>query len=89
MRGAKVARARRGWGHIRRLPSGRYQASYEGPDLTRHTAPDTFSAKQDAEEWLTRERRVMLDGGWVAPSQRGRMVRRSSSTRWHGCLAGT
>jgi hypothetical protein len=34
---------RRGWGHIRRLPSKRFQASYVGPDVLRHTAPRTFT----------------------------------------------
>jgi hypothetical protein len=33
---------RRSFGYIRRLPSKRYQASYIGPDLARHAAPDTF-----------------------------------------------
>ena len=44
---------RRTWGHIRRLPSKRYQASYEGTDLVRYTAPTTFTARTDAEHWLS------------------------------------
>ena len=36
---------RRSFGYVRRLPSKRYQASYVGPDLVRHTARDTFAAK--------------------------------------------
>ncbi len=43
---------RRGFGMVRRLPSKRYQASYAGPDLGRHTAPNTFTTKGDAEAWL-------------------------------------
>ncbi|HET9301220.1 MAG TPA: hypothetical protein VFO20_00445 [Propionibacteriaceae bacterium] len=39
---------RRSFGYIRRLPSKRYQASYIGPDLGRHAAPDTFEANMDA-----------------------------------------
>ena len=42
-------RTRRGFGSIRRLPSKRYQASYQGPDGARHKAPDTFATKGDAE----------------------------------------
>jgi len=61
---------RRGWGHVRRLPSKRYQASYEGPDLVRHTAPKTFTAKTDAEHWLASERRLIERGEWVSPRQR-------------------
>ena len=47
----------RGWGWIRKRASGRYQASYIGPDHARHHAPTTFHHKVDAEEWLTAERR--------------------------------
>ena len=35
-------RGSRGWGYIRRLPSGRWQASYVGPDMCRHKAARTF-----------------------------------------------
>ena len=45
-------KGRRGWGWIRRLPSGRYQATYMGPDVLRHRAPHTFSRRMDAERWL-------------------------------------
>jgi integrase len=44
----EVGVARRQWGRIRKLPSGRYQA--RRPDGT--TAPDTFSTKADAGRWL-------------------------------------
>jgi integrase len=53
-------RNHRSWGWIRRRSSGRYQASYIGPDLKRHFAPMTFELKMDAEEWLARERRGVL-----------------------------
>lgn len=55
-------RARRDWGRIRRLPSGRFQASYDHPvthDLVR--APRTFADCQYAEEWLA-ERHSALFG---------------------------
>jgi hypothetical protein len=38
-------RTRRSWGKIQRMRSARWQASYAGPDLRRHTAPVTFTAK--------------------------------------------
>ena len=50
---------RRSFGSIRRLPSKRFQASYLGPDLARHVAPETFTAKIDAEGWLALERRLV------------------------------
>ena len=33
----------RGWGHFRKLLSKRFQASYIGPDLRRHTTPNPFT----------------------------------------------
>lgn len=63
---------RRGWGYVRRLPnkSRRWQASYVGPDLMRHYAPHTFTAKMDAEEWLAKERRLIERDEWTPPAQR-------------------
>ena len=70
-------RARRGFGKIRKLPSGRYQASYIGPDLLRHTAIRTFEAREDAEGWLNKERRLTDDpDAWTSP--RVREARRQS-----------
>ncbi|KUH99271.1 site-specific integrase [Mycobacterium sp. IS-3022] len=61
---------RRGWGYLRRLPSKRWQASYIGPDLTRHRAPRTYTAKMDAEHWLADERRLIERDEWTPPSYR-------------------
>lgn len=72
----------RGWGWIRKRASGRYQASYVGPDNRRHFAPSTFEFKMEAEEWLAQERRgintaraVVWKGEtpklqWLSPSER-------------------
>ncbi len=68
---------RRGFGLVRRLPSGRWQASYVGPDGMRHKAPSTFYAKADAEGWIAVERRHMEGGSWVSPEQRIAAARRS------------
>lgn len=57
----------RGWGYVRKLPSKRHQASYVGPDLQRHTAPETFAAKLDAEAWLAARYREITTETW-APS---------------------
>ncbi|HCM51211.1 MAG TPA: site-specific integrase, partial [Microbacterium sp.] len=45
---AKNRKRRESFGAIRKLPSGRYQASYVGPDGERYTAPSTFTAIEDA-----------------------------------------
>lgn len=63
---------KRGWGHIRKLPSGRYQASYVGDDLLRHKAPRTFTSKMDAEAWLAKERRKLELDEWEPPARRQR-----------------
>ena len=60
-------RGRRGFGQIRKLPSGRWQASYMAPDLRRLNAPVTFFTKTDAEGWLAMEHRKMADGAWERP----------------------
>jgi integrase len=63
-------RNHRGFGHIRKLPSGRYQASYIGPDTARHSAPSTFDAKDRAEAWLSSEHRHVSSGEWTPPGLR-------------------
>jgi integrase len=63
-------RARRSWGKVKRLPSGRHQASYIGPDLQRHVASATYTAKLDAEAWLIDERRLMERDEWTPPRDR-------------------
>jgi len=63
-------RAHRGFGYVRKLPSGRYQASYIGPDLLRHNALDTFQTKGDAEGWLGGEQALLSAGTWASPSDR-------------------
>lgn len=55
-----MARERRSFGRLRRLPSGRYQAAYQGPDGKLHTAKATFGARDDAESWLS-DRRKEID----------------------------
>jgi integrase len=66
---------RRGFGHVRKLPSGRWQASYLGPDGIRHTArtpegaPMTFDAKIDAVGWLSIRQAEILRGAWLPPAE--------------------
>ena len=66
---------RRDFGTIRRLPSGRYQATYIGPDLGRHKAPSTFEKRDLAVVWLRNEQRMIEDAvadevRWVSPAER-------------------
>jgi integrase len=57
---------RKNWGAIRKLPSGRFQASYIGPDAKRHNAPDTFKTKTQAGTWLASKRTGIQEGTWSA-----------------------
>jgi hypothetical protein len=59
--------ARRRFGKLRKLPSGRYQASYLDHDGRRHTAPDTFERKRDAEQWLAGVEVELQRGQWINP----------------------
>lgn len=61
-----MARSKRSFGSIRKLPSGRYQAVYTGPDTRIHKADRTFVAKVDAEGWLVDRQREISRGEWTA-----------------------
>lgn len=58
----------RRFGLIRRLPSGRYQASYLNPEGRRQPAPSTFARKSDAAEWLSLAEAELLRGEWTDPT---------------------
>jgi integrase len=61
-------RERRKFGRIRQFNSGRWQASYLGPDGNVYIAPKTFDAKVDAEAWLTDRRREIDRELWSPAS---------------------
>ncbi|CAN3128572.1 tyrosine-type recombinase/integrase [Mycobacterium sp. smrl_JER01] len=62
------SRQRRKFGRIRQFKSGRWQASYTGPDANVYIAPKTFDAKVDAEAWLTDRRREIDRELWSPAS---------------------
>ena len=59
---------KRRFGRVRKLPSGRYQARYRGPDGIDRPAPYTFATKTDAERWLTRVEAEIIKDLWRDPS---------------------
>ena len=75
-----MARKRR-FGRVRRLPSGRYQARYLGPDGKDRPASDTFASKTDAEVWLARKEIEIRDGEWIDPDL-GKVTFQAYATRW-------
>jgi integrase len=64
---------RRGFGAVRKLPSGRWQASYLAPDQKRYTArtpegkPLTFDTKDAADGWLALRRSEIVRNAWLPP----------------------
>ena len=60
-------KGRRTFGSTRQLPSGRWQASYKGPDGQRRTAPQTFKEAADANAWLSRVETAISCGDWRPP----------------------
>ena len=63
------------FGRIRKLPSGRYQAAYNGPDLALHRPASTFDTLMDARGWVQAERRLIDAGTWTPPATRNERTR--------------
>ena len=59
---------RKGFGNVRKLPSGRWQARYTGPDARTHKAHVTFDTKGDAETWLSTVRADIVRETWTPPT---------------------
>ncbi len=58
---------RRRFGAVRQYRSGRWTASYIGPDGVRIHAPETFATKKEAEIWLSQIEADLTRGDWRAP----------------------
>jgi integrase len=71
---------KRGFGQLSKLPSGRIRARYTGPDGGLHNAPSTFDTRQDAEAWLTDERRLIAADTWTSPKKRAELKYGTKST---------
>lgn len=68
------------FGSVRKLPSGRYQASY-WHNATRHIGSDTFKTKGDAHAWLSEVETDIRKGAWVNLSE-GRQTLAYWAERW-------
>lgn len=70
MGGCEVAATNaRDFGNVRKLPSGRHQARYRGPDGVRYSAPTTFTTKKTANAWLADVQSDIERGRWKSPDQ--------------------
>ena len=56
---------KRPFGYVRKLPSGKYQASFITPDGLRQPAPSTFKTKTDAQRWLSQVEADISRGQWL------------------------
>jgi hypothetical protein len=72
---------KRRFGRVRRLPSGRYQARYSGPDGIDRPAQETFATKGEAEVWLTLKESEILRGDWMDPDA-GKVAFGKYAARW-------
>ncbi len=72
---------RRSFGRVRKLPSGRFQARYPGPDGVLRPADRTFATSTDADMWLAKKRVEIEDGRWIDPAE-GAATVRDWSARW-------
>lgn len=71
MRATKGTRQQYGkGGRVRRLPSGRYQARFTGPDGVLRPAPETFDDKESATAWCARQYDMVRAGTWSADDVR-------------------
>lgn len=67
--------SKRYFGNVRKLPSGRFQARYTGPDGKTYSArtsegkPLTFETRGDAEGWLSLRQSEILRGAWLPPAE--------------------
>lgn len=62
--------ARKVFGRIEKLPSGRYRARHPNPtpgSAERIPAPSTFSTKGAAQTWLNTRQDAIAGGTWVHP----------------------
>ena len=73
--------ARRRFGSVRRLPSGRWQARYWDAAGNRIVAPNTFATKGDAQRWLSAAETDMARGVWHDP-RLGDVPFREWADRW-------
>jgi hypothetical protein len=74
-------KGRSGFGSARKLPSGRWQARYFGPDMSYHSGPATFQTKCDAQAWLAGERQLISRQEWTSPQKQAQVAAAQASER--------
>lgn len=77
----------RGFGNVRKLPSGRWQARYPGPDGRMRNAPRTFATKREGEKWLSITEGQLITGEWTDP-ERAKIRLADYAAKWINERAG-
>ena len=77
----------RPFGNVRKLPSGRFQARWLGPDGHHHSAPQTFGTRDAAKVWLAGQRVERAEGRWIDERVSGRPLADAVGP-WKAGLAG-
>ncbi|MFB7786816.1 tyrosine-type recombinase/integrase [Streptomyces vinaceus] len=72
---------KRTFGAIRKLPSGRFQARYPGPDGVMRPAPETFATSREADDWLAEKQTEINKGDWRDPDA-GAVNFREYAVQW-------
>ncbi|WP_435130369.1 tyrosine-type recombinase/integrase [Actinacidiphila sp. bgisy144] len=75
------SKKRRTFGRVRKLPSGRFQARYRGPDGIDRPAPHTFATKRDADDWLAERQTEVRQPDWRDPDA-GNVPFEAYATAW-------
>ena len=71
----------RRFGNARKLPSGRYQIRYPGPDGRIRTGPETYERKGDADKALVLIEAQLSSGDWTDPD-RGKVKLGVYASKW-------
>ncbi len=71
----------RRFGNVRRLPSGRFQIRYPGPDGRMRTGPETYERKSDADKALVLIEAQIAAGDWTDPD-RGKVKLADYAATW-------
>jgi integrase len=69
------------FGNARKLPSGRFQIRYPGPDGRLRTGQETYERKSDAEKALVLVEAQMDSGEWIDP-ERGKVKLGDYAATW-------
>ncbi|MBF9129307.1 site-specific integrase [Plantactinospora sp. S1510] len=79
--GGNAKGRKRRFGSVRKLPSGKFQARYTGPDGLPRKAPASFDTKRAAEQWLVETEAELLRGEWLDPDA-GRVTLTEYAEGW-------